>query len=127
MKKKTPRTKKHKKHKSEQSEREEEAPPALPVEGATRAPVKDWEMKDFVASVDEVMQKQEKENPAIKQVHARLSPEWNRVSEKIGRLLTLTDEAALERLREEIVAEGEMGTRVLVDLLLTIKNQARSS
>jgi len=100
MKKKTPRTKKNK---------------------------KDWEMKDFVASVDEVMQKQEKENPAIKQVHARLSPEWNRVSEKIGRLLTLSDEATLEILREEIVAEGEIGTRVLVDLLLTIKNQAKHS
>ena len=83
-------------------------------------------MKEFVASVDAVMQKQEKENPAIKQVHARLSPEWNRVSLKIGQLLSLTDDAAIELLREEIIAEGEITSRILMDLLLTIKKQSRS-
>lgn len=88
---------------------------------------KEWELEDFVKSVDKVMQAQEKENPSLKQVHARLSPEWNKVSEKIGRLLAVNDEATLDKLREEIVQEGEIATRVLVDLLLTIKNQAKNS
>lgn len=86
---------------------------------------KKWELKDFVESVDEVMQKQEKENPAMRQVHARLSPEWKRVSEKIGRLLSLNDEDEISRLREEIVGEGEIATRVLIDFLFAIKNQAK--
>ena len=88
---------------------------------------KEWGLKDFVKSVDEVMQKQEKENLGLKQVHARLSPEWNRVSEKISRLLSLNDETAVDSLREEIVCEGEIATRVLTDLLLAIKQQAQRS
>lgn len=86
---------------------------------------KDFGMEEFVESVDEVMQKQEKQNPAIKQVHARLSPEWKRVSEKLGRFLAATDEAALHSLREEIVNEGEIATRVLLDFIEAIKNQAK--
>ncbi|MDO8526910.1 MAG: hypothetical protein Q7T03_04385 [Deltaproteobacteria bacterium] len=86
---------------------------------------KDFELKDFVKSVDKVMQKQEKESPAIKQVHARLSPEWNRVSEKIGRLLALQDENEIAPLREEVVSHGEIAARVLLDLFFTIKNQAK--
>lgn len=84
-------------------------------------------MKEFVKSVDKVMQKQEKENPSIKQVHARLSPEWNRVSNKIAKLLSLTKEDEIENLREEIVAEEEIATRVLIDLLLSLIKQSASS
>ena len=86
---------------------------------------KDFGMKEFVASVDKVMQKQEKENPAIKQVHARLSPEWKRVSEKLGRFLAAAGTALIDQLREEIVKEGEMATRVLLDFIEAIKNQAK--
>lgn len=88
---------------------------------------KKWVLKDFVDSVDKVMQEQEKENPAMKQVHARLSPEWKKVSEKIGHLLTLTDENQIDQLREEIVGEGEIAIRVLIDFLLAIKSQAGKS
>lgn len=82
-------------------------------------------MKEFVNSVDEVMQNQEKENPAIKQVHARLSPEWSRVSEKLSRFLALADETQIGPLREEIVGEGETAIRVLLDFIEAIKKQAR--
>lgn len=85
-----------------------------------------WGLKEFVAAVDEVMVNQEKENPPLKQVHARLSPEWRRVSDKLAKLLTLTEEKAIEALREEIVEEGEIATRVLIDLLLAIANQGHS-
>ena len=85
---------------------------------------KEWGLKEFVKSVDTVMQKQEKENPALKQVHARLSPEWQRVSDKISKLLVLQEEKAIENLLEEIVGEGEIATRVLIDLLLTIMQKA---
>ncbi len=85
----------------------------------------DWELKDFVTSVDAVMQQQEKSNPAIKQVHAQLSPDWKRVSHHVARLLNLSDETEIEKLREEIVAEGEIATRVLIDFILAIKNQTK--
>ena len=85
---------------------------------------KKFGMKEFVDSVDDVMQKQEKKHPPIRQVHARLSPEWKRVSEKIGQLLTLKEEEAVEKLREEVVAEGEIATRVLLDFLLTLVRKA---
>jgi len=98
--------------------------PATKVKESAKGYKRKWELKDFVNSVDEVMQEQEKENPAMKQVHARLSPEWKRVSEKIGRFLSLTDEDQIDQLREEIVQEGEIATRVLIDFLLAIKTQA---
>lgn len=86
---------------------------------------KKFGLKEFVKSVDQVMQKQEKENPNLKQVHARLSPEWKNVSAKIGRLLALSDESEIEKLREEIVAEGAIATRVLIDFLLSILQKAK--
>ena len=86
---------------------------------------KEFGLKEFVKSVDQVMQSQEKESPEIKQVHARLSPEWQRVSEKIAFLLASQDEGTTAQLREEIVQEGEIATRVLIDFLLTIMKQAK--
>lgn len=85
----------------------------------------DWGLEDFVESVDTVMQDQEKNNPNIKHLHAKLSPEWKRVSEKIGKLLLAADEEGITRLREEVVQEGEVAIRVLIDFLLSIKKQAK--
>lgn len=85
----------------------------------------EWGMEEFVESVDAVMQNQEKQNPAIKQIHAKLSPDWKRVSNHLARLLSLTGEAEIEKLREEIVAEGEIASRVLIDFVLAIKNQTK--
>lgn len=87
---------------------------------------KKFGLKDFVQSVDQVMQTQEKENPAIKQVHARLSPEWKTVSAKIAKLLNLQEEKEIADLREEIVASGEIATRVLLDFLLTLIQKTSS-
>lgn len=81
---------------------------------------KEFGLQEFVRSVDRVMQKQVKENPSIKQVHARLSPEWQEVSNKIATLLTFKEEEKVEKLREEIIAHGEIATRVLIDLLLSV-------
>lgn len=86
---------------------------------------KNWEMEDFVESVDAVMQEQEKKSPEIKQVHAQLSPEWKQVSEKIGKLLTCEKEEEIVLLREEIVAQGPIAVRVLLDFLLSIKKNAK--
>lgn len=92
---------------------------------AAKGEKKEWEMGDFVESVDEVMQKQEKENPDIKHLHARLSPEWKIVSEKISQFLSATDEAQISSLREEIIAHGDIATRVLLDFLMSIKMKAK--
>ena len=81
---------------------------------------KKWEMEDFVASVDKVMQEQEKDSPAIRHVHAQLSPEWKIVSNKIALLLNTKTEEERIQIREEIIAEGPLATRVLIDFLLSI-------
>ena len=81
---------------------------------------KKWEMEDFVASVDAVMQQQEKESPEIRHLHAQLSPEWKIISSKIALLLETKEEEALVKIREEIVATGPLATRVLIDFLLSI-------
>ncbi|OGQ06168.1 MAG: hypothetical protein A2W61_04985 [Deltaproteobacteria bacterium RIFCSPLOWO2_01_44_7] len=101
--------------------------PVTKVKESAKTYKRKWGLEDFVESVDKVMQKQEKENPTMKQVHAQLSPEWKRVSEKIGQLLMLTDAKEIDRLREEVVQEGEIATRVLIDFLLAIKNQSGQS
>lgn len=92
---------------------------------AAKREKKDWEMEDFVESVDEVMQKQEKENPDIKHLHARLSPEWKLVSEKISQFLMSANEEAAAKIREEIIAHGDIAARVLLDFLMSIKIKAK--
>lgn len=82
-----------------------------------------YELEDLVEEIGAVMENQESENPNIKQIHARLSPEWKVASEKVAKWLMSNDEGEIDRLREEIISDGEIGMRVLMDLLLSIKNQ----
>ena len=100
--------------------------PQTQVKSSAKGYRRDWDMKDFVESVDEVMQEQEKTSPSVKHTHARLSPEWKQMSEKIAQLLVLKNEDEIEKLREEIVNAGEISTRILIDFLLSIKNQTQT-
>lgn len=84
---------------------------------------KNWELKDFIHSVSQVMKEQEKSNPNIKHLHSRLSPEWRQVSEMIEKLLHAPSEEEAQVLRESIVSKGEIATRFLIDFLLEIKKE----
>ena len=81
----------------------------------------EWDMNDFAEHIDLVMHKQEHDYPPIKQVHAKLSPEWKEVSELVVRILDEDDDEKAGPLIEELVARGDIATRALVDLLRTMK------
>lgn len=84
---------------------------------------KPWTLTDFVTSVDQAMQTQAREHPAVRQTHARLSPEWKEVSTLALQLLAAHDTAERTRLTEALVAQGEYATRVLIELLLGLKQR----
>ncbi len=81
----------------------------------------DWEMADFAESMSWVMDKQEREHPPIRQIHARLSPEWKQAAEQITRIMIIEDDAARGALIEELVAMGEIATRAAIGLMLDFK------
>lgn len=83
---------------------------------------KPWDKNDFVESVYSVMQKQEAENPKIKQLHARLSPEWGKATNLIASILQNTDQDKIRKDTEELALLGEVATRALIHTLLILKN-----
>ncbi|MBT3182789.1 MAG: hypothetical protein HN337_09840 [Deltaproteobacteria bacterium] len=80
----------------------------------------DWEMEDFVESVDWLMKKQEIEEPAIKQIHAKLSPEWEEAKKLVWSIMASNEERA-KMLTEELVKMGEIGTRAAINTILEFK------
>lgn len=80
-----------------------------------------WDMKDFAEHIDLVMHKQEHDYPPIKQVHAKLSPEWKQVSDLVIRILDEDDDQKAGPLIEDLVSKGEIATRALIDLLRVMK------
>lgn len=81
----------------------------------------EWKEADFVESLSWTMKKQELEEPQIRQLHAKLTPEWKKVTELAVNALNAPDERAFSKCSEELVANGEIATRVLIELLRMIK------
>ena len=67
------------------------------------------------------MQKQEHDYPPIKQTYAKLAPEWKQTKELIIKILDEEDDMAAGPLIEELVAQGDIATRALIDLLRMMK------
>jgi len=80
----------------------------------------DWTVNDFVNSVWGTMEKQAMENKSLNMLHARLSPEWNRVTRKIYELLEVKDQNGLTEKIEEICGFGREAVRPLIDTILKI-------
>lgn len=83
-----------------------------------------WEMKDFAEHIEIIMHKQEHDNPAIKQVHAKLTPEWKQANSLILKILETDDDNSAGPFIEELVEKGETATRALIDILRSIKKGA---
>lgn len=81
----------------------------------------DWDLEDFAESVSWTMEKQAQDHPALKQVHAELSPEWKKATELALRILTDPAEQSQSEDVEELVQMGEVATRALIGILLDIK------
>lgn len=82
----------------------------------------EWKMEDFAESVTWTMKKQEQEHPPIKQLHARLSPEWKKATELALDVLYAVDEESAAVKAEQLVAMGEIATRALIGFLMDLKH-----
>lgn len=82
----------------------------------------EWDLEDFAETVSWTMEKQAQENPAIRQVHAKLSPEWKKAYELALRILSDPAETIKSEDVEELVGMGEVATRALIGILLDIKH-----
>jgi len=77
----------------------------------------EWQMDDFVESLSWTMKKQELEEPAIRQVHAKLQPEWKKATELALKIILAPEVGNLPKIIEELVGYGEIGTRVLIEII----------
>lgn len=84
----------------------------------------DWKMEDFAESVSWVMKGQEKEHPPIKQIHAKLSPEWKNAQFLAMGIIAGADKKRTGEMIEELARMGEIATRALIDLIIELKNAA---
>ena len=84
---------------------------------------KDWTVGDFVNSVWNTMEEQTKDNESLKMLHARLSPEWNRVTQKVEELLSANSQEAVTEKIEEICKFGERAVRPLIDIVIRLNKR----
>lgn len=86
-----------------------------------------WDVDDFAESVSWAMRKQELENPSIKQLHAKLTPEWERAMMIAMMIINSPDENETSKMTQELIAMGEVSTRVLLEMILEMKKKASTS
>jgi hypothetical protein len=84
----------------------------------------EWDMADFADSVSWTMEKQAKQSPPVRQVHARLQPEWIKASELAYRILAKPKDEDASAEIEELVEMGEIATRALVGVLQDLRDRA---
>ena len=89
--------------------------------GAGNRRKKEWSMGDFVSSVYKVMEEQAEKNETLKMLHARLEPEWNKVTQKITELVAARGQEEITERVEEIVKFGEKAVRPLVDYIVKMR------
>ncbi|MBU4484248.1 hypothetical protein KKA47_02375 [bacterium] len=82
----------------------------------------EWGKEEFSESLDWLMKKQEIENPNLKQVHERLTPEWELVSDLIIKLINVKNMEDQDKLIRKIRDFGEAAVQPLIDFILSMKN-----
>lgn len=89
---------------------------------AAHMEVKDeWTDEDFANSLSWTMKKQELQNPALKRVHARMTPEWEEVNTLIKKLLLTQSEDEENAALAQIVNHGEKAVYPLLEVVLGLK------
>ncbi len=81
----------------------------------------DWNDEDLAISLTWTMKKQELENPALKRIHARMTPEWESINGLVKQLLLAKDENEETRLIGQITNHGEAALYPLLEFVLGIK------
>lgn len=89
---------------------------------AAHLEVKDeWTDLDFANSVSWTMKKQELENPSLKRIHARMTPEWDEINSLIKTLLLAGNEEDESQTINHILSHGEKALYPLLEFVLGIK------
>lgn len=83
---------------------------------------KEWTVNEFVDTVWKTMEEQAERNNALKMVHARLEPEWNKVVQAVSQMLEANAESDITRYTEEICRYGERAVRPLIDIILKLRS-----
>jgi tetratricopeptide (TPR) repeat protein len=86
----------------------------------------EWTQEDFAESLSWAMNKQEQEHPSIRQLHAKLTPEWKRATELAVSILAAPEDMDMSSRVEELIAMGEIATRALLGILLEFKHGTAS-
>lgn len=86
-----------------------------------------WEKEDFAESVGWAMKKQEEENPSLRELHMKLSPEWEKARELALKIFHAGSKEDERIFIEELVSMGEAGTRVAISMLVEIKRRAQKN
>ncbi len=86
-----------------------------------------WGKEDFAESVGWAMKKQEEENPSLRELHIKLSPDWETAREVALKIFHAGSEEDERVFIEELVSMGEAGTRVAISMLIDIKKHAEKN
>lgn len=82
---------------------------------------REWTQEDFELTLSWTMRQQELENPEIKHVHEKFTPEYQEVQKLIQQFLVSPTDVESQALREKILANHELATSALLDFLQRIK------
>ncbi len=84
----------------------------------------DWTEAQFVESLDQVMKAQEAANPSIREVHEKLSPEYQQIKQLIAQMM-MTDPVLRDPLLEKIKSYQQKAVLPLLDILLSLDALSR--
>ena len=86
----------------------------------TKKKKKSFNEKDFVNALWKTMKGQEKKNPKIAQLHEKLSPEYEKITNLVTKLLQ-TGKEQEEKIVDEILSYGKKAALPLLDFIKELK------
>ena len=84
----------------------------------------EWSQTDFIEFMEWSLKEQEADNPALKQVYAHLSPEWEETWNLATEIL-INKDIDITNQTEKLVERGEIATRVLTEVLYQLVSSVK--
>jgi tetratricopeptide (TPR) repeat protein len=85
---------------------------------------REWTQEDFEESMGWTMRQQELENPDIKWVHQKFTPEYQAVQKLVQQLMLLENPEAEQPIISQILSFEDKAALPVLDFLLAMKNLA---
>ena len=84
---------------------------------------KEWDLEDFTKELSWTMKKQELENPRMERVHAKLSPEFEQITQIIFKLAEAPTEEMEEVQIDQLIPHGEKALVPLIEFIRALKHR----